>query len=96
MAIGNYIGVFIKADDRSFSVRWQEYMSIRFRMDVRKSLKRGMQLKLPKGGWTWVHFNYEKMPIFCFFCGVIGHTDRYCKKLFLTPGVLEEKFAFGP
>lgn len=27
-----------------------------------------------------VHFKYERLGIFCFMCGVIGHTEHFCEK----------------
>lgn len=41
-------------------------------------------MKIQKEGEAsmWATFKYERLPSFCFFCGVIGHSDRLCE-LFL-------------
>lgn len=35
--------------------------------------------------WCWANFRYEGVPTCCFICGLIGHNERYCEKLFDTP-----------
>uniref|UniRef100_A0A199UAY2 CCHC-type domain-containing protein n=1 Tax=Manihot esculenta TaxID=3983 RepID=A0A199UAY2_MANES len=94
--IGNFIGSFIAADPKNFTQVWHEYMRIRVDVDVRLPLKRKLQVRKPKGAWQWVHFKYEKLNIFCYFCGILGHTDRSCSKLFDVPNFPRDKFAYGP
>ncbi|CAN0847808.1 hypothetical protein LINGRAHAP2_LOCUS5186 [Linum grandiflorum] len=52
-------------------------MRLRVKLDVRKSLLREKEVKKP-GSSIMVTFKYEKLPIFCFLCGRIGHIDRAC------------------
>lgn len=28
-----------------------------------------------------MHFKYERLGVFCFMCGIIGHTEQFCEKL---------------
>lgn len=35
-----------------------------------------------KGLHTWVSFKYERLPMFCHFCGVLGHDLKHCVKHF--------------
>ena len=35
-----------------------------------------------KGLHTWVSFKYERLPMFCHFCGVLGHDLKHCAKHF--------------
>lgn len=39
-------------------------------------------MKKEGGDFFWVEFCYERLPNFYFLCGVIGHADRFCHKLF--------------
>ena len=27
----------------------------------------------------WVHYKYERLPTFCFLCGIMGHDDKHCQ-----------------
>lgn len=53
-------------------------------------------MKIKKVGetWSWANFKYEKLPSFCFFCGILGHTDKFCEKFFDYPDKSVEKL-FG-
>lgn len=53
-----------------------------------------MKLKQPGGEWSWVVFLYEKLPTFCLYCGILGHSDKFCEKLYARPGVGTDR-AYG-
>lgn len=48
-------------------------------LDLTKPLQRGTKLKYRQSE-RWVEFRYEQLPIFCFYCGLIGHNERLCLK----------------
>ncbi|CAH9057915.1 unnamed protein product [Cuscuta europaea] len=80
--IGNHLGKFISRDDKQIDEKWEAYMRVRVMMDVRKPLKVGTTLKKSSGEGYWVDFKYEKLPSFCFACGVIGHAEKFCPSLY--------------
>ncbi|CAH9070814.1 unnamed protein product [Cuscuta epithymum] len=55
-----------------------------------KPLKKGTNLK-KEGKSYWVDFKYEKLPNFCFICGLIGHSDKFCPLNYEEDIVLEKK-----
>lgn len=83
--IGNYIGIFVESDPNNFVGVWREYLRIRISISVDKPLKRRMKLKRSETQWCWANFKYEGVPTFCFICGIIGHSDKFCDRLFDTP-----------
>jgi hypothetical protein len=51
-------------------------------VDVRKPLKKNTKVKNKEGGWCEVQFKYEKLGIFCFVCGIMGHAENKCEVRF--------------
>lgn len=43
------------------------------------------------GAWLWINFKYERLPSFCFYCGIIGHSDKFCESLSNNPQASEER-----
>nr|GMD29278.1 pleckstrin homology domain-containing protein 1-like [Ipomoea batatas] len=54
------------------------FYRVRASIDVMKPLKKQMKMKKDNESWTIVDFRYERLPTFCFLCGVIGHGEKYC------------------
>lgn len=47
-----------------------------------------MKLKKKDGSFFWVAFKYERLHTFCYFCGLLGHSMQFCRKLYgvrITP-----------
>lgn len=57
-------------------------MRIRVRIDASQPLKINKKIKKAGGEAMLVHFKYERLGVFCFLCGVIGHIEQHCAKLF--------------
>lgn len=53
-------------------------------MDVTKPLMEGVTSGSKKDGLFWVEFKYEKLPQFCYFCGMLGHGDNLCAQALLA------------
>lgn len=79
--IGDYIGKFLESDQNNFNGHWRSYMRIRVKLDVRNPLKRRMKIKKEGGEWCWVNFKYERLSTFCFYCGLMGHSEFFCIKM---------------
>lgn len=74
----NFIGSFLEYDGKALPLRFSRFMSVRVRVDVRNPLKRKKKLGLSNGSFTYVTFAYEKVTLFCFLCGKLGHEESYC------------------
>jgi 14-3-3 protein epsilon len=76
--LANYIGSFVEYDKNNKGSFWREYMRIRVRVDIRQPLKKDSRVKNQGGNWCTVNFKYEKLGVFCFVCGLIGHGENRC------------------
>lgn len=54
-------------------------MRIRIRLDVRKPIKRKKKITKRDGSEFVVTCKYERLGEFCFICGMVTHTDRFCR-----------------
>uniref|UniRef100_A0A803LY53 Zinc knuckle CX2CX4HX4C domain-containing protein n=1 Tax=Chenopodium quinoa TaxID=63459 RepID=A0A803LY53_CHEQI len=48
-------------------------------IDVPKPLRRGVFVAGGGSKSKWVDIKYERLQIFCFFCGRLNHTDKECQ-----------------
>lgn len=81
-SIGNFVGCFLESDPRNFQGMCRNYLRIRVAIDIDRPLKRRMKIKKPGGEWLWIQFKYERLPSFCFYCGRIGHAEKFCEEMF--------------
>lgn len=58
-------------------VVWDTSARIRVIMDVSEPLRRMQTISTSKGA-ALVKIKYERLPTFCYMCGVIGHIERDC------------------
>lgn len=83
--VGNYIGSFVESDSNNFMNVWRDYLRVRVSVPLDRPLKRRMKLRKNEKEWCWVNFKYEGVPTFCFICGLMGHGEKFCEKLFEMP-----------
>uniref|UniRef100_A0A803PDF8 CCHC-type domain-containing protein n=1 Tax=Cannabis sativa TaxID=3483 RepID=A0A803PDF8_CANSA len=76
--VSNYIGKFVESDERNFLGLWRNYLRVCVTLNVKKLLKRRMKLRNTEGVELWTNFKYEHLPTFCFICGIVGHSEKFC------------------
>lgn len=93
--VGDSVGFFEATDPRNFEGPRKTFMRVRVRINIERPLRVRMKMKKPGADWFWVDFRYERLPSFCFHCGVIGHGDRFCPVAFEKEEMGKEK-PYGP
>lgn len=78
--LGDFFGSFLLYDPNNNSSIWRECMRIKIKFDVRKPLKRKKKICRKNGAECIVQCNYERLGEFCFTCGMITHTEKFCNK----------------
>ena len=61
-------------------VQWARCLRVRVRIDVTKRLVRGKKITIEGGEGRWVQFKYERLPNFCYRCGLLSHALKDCRE----------------
>ena len=77
-AIGRSIGYVEKVAASDDERGGENCMRIRVRVDVTRPLCRGRLVKLEVRKTGWVAFRYERLPNFCYWCGLFDHGEKDC------------------
>ncbi|MBA0704448.1 hypothetical protein Golax_016703 [Gossypium laxum] len=56
----------------------QKFFRIRVCLDITAPLKRKKKVLIGKFMIVYASFKYEKLSLFCFICGKLGHGESYC------------------
>lgn len=54
------------------------FMRVRVALPVSKPLRWGGFIEDSDGERTWVKFKYERLLVFCYYCGNLGHDAHHC------------------
>ena len=55
-------------------------MRVRVSVDITKKLIRGKKINIEGGENRWVIFKYERLPNFCYRCGMLDHAIKECSE----------------
>ena len=75
--IGETIGSVSQAEHNKEMVGGT-FLCVKVEVHVTKPLCRGRKVSLNDDTKIWVSFKYEKLPNFCYWCGMVSHADREC------------------
>ena len=74
----DFVGKFIQYDETNNTSFGASYMRVKVQIDVSQPLKRWKNIFLSNGSSSQVLFKYERLGLFCFLCGKVGHSERFC------------------
>ena len=75
--LGNRLGKYKETDKRSWLLEQAKFMRVHVDLPIDRPLWRGGNIVNPRGEKFWVSFKYERIPTFCFLCGILGHDERH-------------------
>jgi 14-3-3 protein epsilon len=79
-AIGRFLGELKEYDHRN--TIHSTFMRLKVRINITNPLQQSWKVRANEGNYVQIMFKYERLGIFCYLCGVLGHTDKVCPKLF--------------
>ncbi|KAK7844086.1 uncharacterized protein CFP56_011676 [Quercus suber] len=80
--VGNKMGRVEDVERRRHMDEQNFFLRVRVALPISKPLRRGGFLLGLDGKRHWVTYKYERMPMLCHFCGVLGHDIRHCSAHF--------------
>jgi hypothetical protein len=90
-ALGGVLGLVEQVAESEEERGREGCMRIRVKMDISKPLCRGRKARLSAGNETWIAFRYERLPNFCYWCGMLTHGDRDCERWLRSKGTLRRE-----
>ena len=59
-------------------VEWDKTARVKVSMDVTRPLRRVLRFRNRQGQIAMVEIKYERLPTFCYVCGILAHIERDC------------------
>ncbi|KAF4356136.1 hypothetical protein F8388_012286 [Cannabis sativa] len=77
--LGGLAGKVVKVDiEEDKPATWNKFLKVQVDIDIGTPLFSGCFFDIASGVKHWVQVKYEKIGIFCYFCGCLGHQRRGC------------------
>ena len=97
LRIGGSLGKVDKVDVGDKGLSMGCYLRIRVILDITQPLSRGRIVRLGGSEPRWVEFKYERLPVFCYFCGKLDHDEKECLEWMRSEGPIRaEEKQYGP
>ena len=78
--IGSTLGEVLDVDVSNSGVHWGRCLRVHVSVDIIKKLSRGKKINIEGGETKWVIFKYERLPNFCYRCGMLDHAIKECSE----------------
>ena len=76
--VGSRLGDVEEVEERKRKDDVNFFLRVRVALPITKPVRRGGFIAGSDGEHHWVHFKYERLPLFCHFCGMLGHDLKHC------------------
>ncbi|KAL0305017.1 UNVERIFIED_CONTAM: hypothetical protein Scaly_2999900 [Sesamum calycinum] len=80
--VGNRLERFVDLDMSANGGLWGSSLRIRVALDIRQPRLACLKIRTVVGDEYVIYFRYERLPNFCYFCGCLGHTSKFCELQF--------------
>jgi len=80
--VGGRLGNVVEVEKRRKLDDPSIFMRVKIALPISKPLRQGGFLAGMDGARHWVTFKYERLPMLCHYCGVLGHDLRHCASYF--------------
>ena len=81
-AVGSKLGTVVEVEKKGRTEGQSYFMRVKVAVPLTKPIRRGAFLAGSEGKRHWVTFRYERLPLFCHHCGLLGHDLKHCAAFF--------------
>ena len=81
-AVGSKLGSVVEVEKNRKTEGQSYFMRVKVAVPLSKPIRRGAFLAGSEGERHWVTFRYERLPLFCHPCGLLGHDLKHCAAYF--------------
>ena len=75
--VGNRLGRVLEVERQCNNDSQNFFMRVKVAIPLEKEISRGAFLVGSDGKKYWVDFKYERLPILCHYCGLLGDELRF-------------------
>ncbi|TXG66222.1 hypothetical protein EZV62_007497 [Acer yangbiense] len=95
--LGTIVGEVVEVDEGDTGSYTAKFLRVRVILEIDKPLRRCLRIDVMGDGVESVMLlKYERLPDFCFRCGLIGHSVKDCPEKAMVAGKgMKEDFIFG-
>ncbi|KAK9983880.1 hypothetical protein SO802_033405 [Lithocarpus litseifolius] len=76
--VGSQLGEVKEVEWKNRKDNISMFMRVQVALPISKPIRRGGFIVGSDGVKSWVSFKYERLPIFCHYCGLLGHDLKHC------------------
>ena len=70
-------------------------LRVQVHIDLKKRLVQGKRITIKGGESRWVNFKYERLPNFCYRCGMLSHVLKDCPKFSKNVQLVDDCLQYG-
>ncbi|KAL0002427.1 hypothetical protein SO802_016208 [Lithocarpus litseifolius] len=88
--MGSRLGSVVEVEKKQKFEGQRYFMRVKVAIPIAKPIQRRAFLAGSDGKSHWVTFKYERLPLFCHFCGLLGHDLKHCAPYFTATKIDRE------
>lgn len=81
--ITEHLGHILKIDELTISLTWSKFTRVCIKIDLSKPLAGGFRIG-DGSHHVFIVVLYERLPTFCYSCGIIGNGSNSCTRSVMT------------
>ena len=82
--VGSRLGAVEEVERRLKQEAQNLFMRVKVSFPISKPIRRGGFIAGSDGIRSWVSFKYERLPMFCHYCGLLGHDIKHYASHFVA------------